>query len=56
MMLDSEDSGETTEPEYAPEEYTKDPANKRLVIQRNSHSGGFRKVTAQTEWIDMKAG
>ena len=32
------------------------PDNKRLLISRMRESGGFRKVTAYTEWIDMKAG
>ena len=53
------DSGSTdteSEPVYAPEEFTKNPDNKRLLINRNSHSGGFRRVTSYTEWIDMKKG
>ena len=60
---DSDDNSDTTastepedEPVYAEESYTIDPANKRLLISRLGHSGGFRKVTATTEWINMKAG
>ena len=53
----SDESADTTaEDERWQEWYTSDPANKRLLISRIGASGGFRKVTAYTEWIDMKAG
>jgi len=42
-------------PNYAPEEFTIDPANLRTLTARVGHSG-YRSYTGTSEWIDMKGG
>ena len=51
----STDSAVPHVPNYAPEEFTIDPANLR-ELTRKVGNVGYRSTSATSEWVDMKGG